>query len=261
MTYTTIKTFCLFAAALILSACHGVFDGYDDPEVKVQTTEGQFYVEASNWQKWYYIDLKAVNEEVTKNPKYDASSAIVERDIPMTPTGEQEPTTGHHRPGQYMYWFDAWGQGLTVNEFRYYTPTASQPDPASWTLAFHRDNVRTNGCAVHETTLTSMDQLPPSSSVYAGEKFTEDTWSENQVWTDQSQMLTCLVPSQGIAINRLLSSWLIMSLPPIPPKFTHNNHVFILRLSDGSYGALQLENYISPGGTKCCLTINYKYPF
>ena len=47
----------------------------------------------------------------------------------------------------------------------------------------------------------------------------------------------------------------------MPPQFVHNNHVFILRLNDGTYAALQLEDYLSPTGTKCYLTINYKYPY
>ena len=90
--------------------------------------------------------------------------------------------------------------------------------------------------------------------------FTEDEWTENAVWADQSQMLNCYIGSQGIRINNVLSSWLTVDLPPIPPAFTHNNHIFVLRLSDGTYAALQLANYLSPSGTKCFLTINYKYP-
>ena len=52
-----------------------------------------------------------------------------------------------------------------------------------------------------------------------------------------------------------------MKIPPMPPAFSLNNHVFILRLKDGTYAALQLENYQSSTGKKCWLTINYKYPY
>ena len=37
-------------------------------------------------------------------------------------------------------------------------------------------------------------------------------------------------------------------------RFTHN-------VDDGTYAALQLVNYQSNKGVKCCLTINYKYPY
>ena len=47
----------------------------------------------------------------------------------------------------------------------------------------------------------------------------------------------------------------------MPPAFTMNKHVFIVRLKNGKYAALQLQNYIGTDGTKCWLTINYKYPY
>ena len=74
-------------------------------------------------------------------------------------------------------------------------------------------------------------------------------------------MLQGYVPSQGIEVNKVLSSWLRMEIPPMPPSFSLNRHVFILRLKNGSYAALQLENYLSPSGKKCYLTISYKYPY
>jgi hypothetical protein len=50
--------------------------------------------------------------------------------------------------------------------------------------------------------------------------------------------------------------------PPSTKALTRSNkHVFILRLADGTYAALQLADFISPEGKKCFLTINYKYPY
>lgn len=72
-------------------------------------------------------------------------------------------------------------------------------------------------------------------------------------------MLNGLIGNQGIEINPVLSSWLTVSIPPIPPVFTLNNHVFIVRFSDGTHAALQLENYLSATGTKCCLAINIRF--
>ena len=103
--------------------------------------------------------------------------------------------------------------------------------------------------------------MPKNSDPFHNMTFTEDEWSENEVWDSQDQMLMCLVPSQGIRVNKVLSSWLTTKIPPMPPAFTHDNHVFVLRLKDGTYAALQLENYLSATGTKCWLTINYKYPY
>jgi hypothetical protein len=122
--------------------------------------------------------------------------------------------------------------------------------------------VRTNGGAVLETNYTSMSQLPQSSTQFMGADFKSDEWTQNEVWVDQSQMLNSLIGCQGISINRPLSSWLRLEIPPMPPAFKHNNHVFIVKLNNGKFVALQLESYINPtNGTKCHLTINYRYPY
>ena len=188
--------------------------------------------------------------------------------IPMTATGEKDESEAGHeaatqgrKAGQYMYWFDVFGEGYQKNSFSYYTPTEGQEEPEEWTLAVHRNNVRTNGGAVLETSYTSMDELPESSEAFRNMNFQEDEWSENLVWDSQDLMLMGYVPSQGICVNKVLSSWLSMKIPPMPPAFSLNNHVFILRLKDGTYAALQLENYLSQEGKKCFLTINYKYPY
>ena len=107
---------------------------------------------------------------------------------------------------------------------------------------------------------TSFDQLPASSTEFANKEFTADEWSENEVWSSQEQMLLSLVPSQGIDVNKVLSSWLEFKFN-VPPDYIPNKHVFILRLADGTYAALQLANFVSPEGKKCFLTINYKYPY
>ena len=105
-----------------------------------------------------------------------------------------------------------------------------------------------------------MDQLPQTSDAFKNETFVADEWSEKEVWDNQDQMLLGLVPSQGININTVLSSWLGFRFN-IPPDYIPDSHVFILRLKDGTYAALQLADYLSPAGKKCWLTINYKYPY
>ncbi len=256
---------------LMLTACNGIFDGIYDKPVAVTPAKGQLVIDATSWSNWYYVDLNELHQL-----DVDGDSAALQKaqteftayPIPMDATGDKnESEEGHAaatqagKSGQYMYWFDVFGQGITNNKFTSFTPTAEQPAPADWTFAVHRNNVRTNGGEVLETSFTSMDELPETSEQFHNMKFTADEWSENEVWDDNAQMLLCYVPSQGIAINKVLSSWLTMKIPPMPPAFALNNHVFILRLQDGTYAALQLENYLSPKGVKCWLTINYKYPY
>ncbi len=256
---------------MMLTACNGLFDDiYDKPE-PIVPAKGQLVIDATSWADWYYVDLDELHwltMEDDEDGLLKAQTEFQAYPIPMTATGDKDDTEAGHtaatqgkKAGQYMYWFDVFGEGVKKNSFSYFTPTADQTEPEKWTFAVHRNNVRTNGGAVLETTYTSMEELPESSDAFKNMKFTEDEWSENEVWDSQDQMLMCYVPSQGIEINKVLSSWLSMEIPPMPPSFSMNNHVFILRLKNGSYAALQLENYLSPKGAKCYLTINYKYPY
>lgn len=256
---------------MTLTACNGIFDDiYDQPQ-QIVPAKGQLVIDATSWTNWYYVDLNLLHQltvEGDEEALLKAQTEFAPYPIPMAATGDKDESAAGHaaatqnrKPGQYMYWFDVFGAGIKNSTFSSFTPTSEQSEPEAWTFAVHRNNVRTNGGAVLETSYTSMDELPESSDAFRNMAFTEDEWTENEVWDNQDQMLMGYVPSQGIELNRVLSSWLSMDIPPMPPAFSMNNHVFILRLKDGSYAALQLENYLSPKGTKCYLTINYKYPY
>lgn len=255
-----------------LTACEGAFGWvYDEvaaeevlpnvePEIKETSVTGQFYVDASDWKMWYYLDLPAAIEEIRKDASHNINEDIVALSIPFEPTGDTETERGNHkRDGQYTYYFDVFNEGITNNHFSSFLPTSAQPEPKQWTIAIHRNNVRTNGLAAHETILTDIEEVTEDmcNSITAWQ---EDEWSENEVWDDQSTMLSCYVPCQGIKVNRVLSSWLTMTIPPMPPAFSMNNHVMLLRVADGTYAALQLMDYMNSTGKKCCLTIKYRYP-
>ena len=261
---------------LSFSSCSGIFDDiYDEPQDTEGAAEGKLYIDASSWTDWYYIDLKAVNDSLQVNHLYNPSNAFVQYPIP---TDNKQRTTDYGQPqnritiqpynrtttkpsGIYTYWYDVFGMGIDNNEFRSFVPTARQDEPASWSIAVHRNNVRTNGGSAYETDYTSMDELPASSEYFKDAPFAEDEWNEKDVWTIQDQMLQGLIGNQGIEVNTALSSWLKVELPPLPPAFTLNNRIFIVKLQDGTFAAIQLENYQNAAGKKCCLTINYKYPY
>ena len=250
----------LTAALLGLSSCSGIFDNVYDapPETKRETQAGQLYVDASDWGSWHYIDLNEVNDSTSADSAFNPSALWRHYTIPLAVTD----TSGSdgHIPGIYTYWYDVFGAGLSNYEYRDFYPTAPQPGPESWSLAVHRNNVRTNSGAVARTGFRSFDELPAGTDWIADLTFHEDEWNEKDVWTIQDQMLLGIIGNQGIEINNTLSSWLTIAIPPMPPAFTYSDNVFILRLADGSLAALQLENYLSDTGTKCCLTINYMYP-
>lgn len=251
-------TLLLPAAALLLPACNGILgDIYDEPVQETgETVSGQLYIDASDWTKWHYIDLKQVAYNTAAHPGYNPSSAWVTCAVPIA----KQENPASPKTGIYTYWYDVFGEGISKYEFRSFSPTASQPEPENWTLAVHRNNVRTNGCEAAATDFLSLDELPEDKSYLESLTFEADRWNQTDVWVVQDNMLLGLIGNQGIEVNEVLSSWLKIQIPPVPPTFSMDGRVYIIRLTDGTLGALQLSNYMSSKGTKCCLTINYKYP-
>jgi hypothetical protein len=236
---------------MALASCNGVFDGvYDELPTPA---EGDIYIDASSWTKWHYLDLHALQEAVANGQKTEV--VIQTFDIPMEEIADYDADS----TGIYTYWYDVFGEGLSKRELRSKYPTIRQPEPSQWDLAFHRNNVRTNGGAVWQTPFTYISQLGDHST-FVTQSFVGDTWNETDVWTVQDRMLQGLVGNQRIKINSELGKWLRLDIPPMPPAFTYNGNVFVVRFSDGTYAALRLKNYISPSNVKCHMTIEYKYP-
>ena len=252
---------------LIAVSCNGLFSSvYDDADDnKTETTESQIIMDASSWQNWYYISfdsLEALREQGDMAKLKYAQTHFTPYPIPVTPTGDK--TASHPAQGTtglYTYWYDIFGQGLSKNEFRAFAPTATQAEPDNWDLAIHYADARTNGGAVLKTSYTSIDDLPASSADFSGTEFTPDEWSESDVWADQTEQLNKILGCQGININKVLSSWLQVEMKSLPPLFTLDSHVFLIRLKSGRYAAVQLKNYMDANGDKGILTINYKYPY
>ena len=245
----------------MLSGCQGILSGiYDEPAPgPAATGAGQLYVDASAWDKWHYIDFAALKKLSEPDPSFDTSSLWHTYSIPAPDAGSESPGPSSEQPGIYTYWYDVFGAGITNSDYRGFMPAAVQPEPASWTLAVHRNNVRTNGCAVCETSYTSIDDCPADARWLDNLDYREDKWNQTDVWAVQDKMLLGIIGNQGIYVNRTLSRWLSMEIPPMPPAFMPDRHVFVLKMADGTFAALQLADYIGADGTKCCLTINYRF--
>lgn len=257
-------------ALMLLPACTGILDGvYDEPEVRTRSVaEGELYIDASDWEKWHYIDLREIAGASAETGEIDTSTFWRTYGVPEA-TGEIRDHDGKAdeafrpesgTPGIYTYWYDVFGAGVSRREFRGYTYSEPQEEPENWTFAVHRNNVRTNRGAVAATDFTSVDLLPEGTSWLNDLEFTPDTWNETDVWTIQDRMLLGIIGNQGIAVNEVLGQWLTMDIPPMPPVYNLDSRVFVLRLSDGTFAALQLSDYMSNTDTKCHLTIKYRYP-
>lgn len=244
---------------MMLTACNGIMGGlydednggntYDNDAVSVH---GTLYVDASSWTDWYYIDLHAIRDSIVKGVEPDLTFA------PWPIPTEETAAFDQEGSGIYTYWYDIFGEGIAKREYRSSYPTAKQPEPEQWDIAVHRNNVRTNGGAAAETNGTDVSD-DKALTAYTTD-MTGDEVNESDVWTISEKMIQSLIGNQRIKVNPVLSRWLTMEIPPMPPAFLQNDHVFLLRMKDNTYAALRLLNYISPTAVKCCLTIEYRYP-
>lgn len=244
---------------MMLTACNGILGGlYDEDnggntyENDVTSVHGTLYVDASSWTDWYYIDLHAIHDSIVKGAEPNLTFELWPIPTEEIAAFDQEGS------GIYTYWYDIFGEGIKKREFRSCYPTEKQSEPDQWDIAVHRNNVRTNGGAVAETGTTDMTDVEALAPYQAD--MTEDEVNETDVWTVSSQMVQSLIGNQRIKVNTVLSRWLTTEIPPMPPAFIQNDHVFLLRMKDNTYAALRLLNYVSPTAVKCCLTIEYKYP-
>lgn len=261
-TLAIITTCLAVPGAVLLPGCQGIFPGVYDEALtdKYISQHGRLYIDASDWGEWHYIDLKTVADKTEADAGFNPSSLWETYGIPAAEDYEISTGSLPGEAGIYTYWYDIFGFGISNHQYCGFSPTEEQAEPDSWTFAVHRNNVRTNGCGVFETSYTSIEQLPKNSEWMECLDYSRDEWNQTDVWAVQDRMLSGLIGNQGIRINTVLSGWLTMLIPPMPPSFVLNNHVFILRLDDGSLAALQLADYMNASGSKCCLTINYKYP-
>ena len=137
---------------LMLTSCNGIFDDIYDQPKEIVPAKGQLLIDATSWTDWYYVDLnllQRLTEAGDEEALMKAQTEFVAYPIPMTATGEKDESEAGHeaatqgrKAGQYMYWFDVFGEGYQKNSFSYYTPTEGQEEPEEWTLAVHRNNVR-----------------------------------------------------------------------------------------------------------------------
>ena len=194
---------------IALSACNGVMDGiYDAPQKPAQ---GDLYVDATSWTEWHYIKFN--NSQLsTLNPQLSTLT------IPTTPIAEFDADG----TGIYNYWYDVFGEGMAKHELRSKYPTIRQPEPDQWDIAIHRNNVRTNGGAVWQSSLTDISKVG-SSTQYSSMPFVEDSWSEIDVWVVQDQMRSAngspwrYLPCHQPSFITATSSSCALATAPMPP--------------------------------------------
>lgn len=247
----------LGVAVMLLPACNGIFGSiYDEAEntadyvLRGDTIAGTLYVNAHACEEWQYVDLHAIRDAAVRASKRGEVIDLAEWDfptraIPTTLTGEWD---GVSRIDTFQFKVLT-GVGLHDNHFISSVKCDPQPDPDSWDFALHYCNARTNGGEAME--------------IGVDKAYVADSLTRNEVWSSLATILTENVPCQVITTNEVMSRWVRMHMPPIPPSFTHHAGEMILRMKDGTRAWLKCTDYLSTDGynRRCCYTIQFTYPY
>lgn len=131
--------------------------------------------------------------------------------------------------------------------------------PSNWDFAVHRYDVKTNNAAVWKSESESFD-LRLSESILSNVIFEVDTLTSDKITIDMSQMMNGVIVHATDNYNVCLSSWLDVDTSTMPPIYTLSGKVYVVHLSDGTYAALRLVNFMNDAAVKGFMTIDYLYP-
>lgn len=139
------------------------------------------------------------------------------------------------------------------------TSPVSAEAPAAWDFAVHRYDTKTNGATVWESATEEFGSLPAPETVPDGE-FVADEWTTDRITVDMSQMMDGIILYAEDYWNPCLSRWLDVDTSTMPPIYTLSGRVYLLRLTDGTFAALRLRNFMDAAAVKGYMTIDYLYP-
>lgn len=125
------------------------------------------------------------------------------------------------------------------------------PAPATWDIAVHRYDAKTDGATVSATASGDFTTLTPAGTPVA------DEWTTQTIVTDMSTMMDGYLSYAESSYNRELSRWLDVDKSTMPPIYTMSSKVYLVNLRDGRRVALRLDNYMDGSGIKGYLTIRY----
>lgn len=148
---------------------------------------------------------------------------------------------------------------IDLHDKRVTTAAVDATPPENWDFAIHRYDAKTNGGAIAETDAKDFGSMPAVGSI-PEESFVTDEWTTNKITVDMSQMMDGIIRYAEDWYNPCLSRWLHVDTSTMPPVYTLSGKTYLLRLSDGTYAALRLANFMNDAAVKGFMTIDYQYP-
>lgn len=131
--------------------------------------------------------------------------------------------------------------------------------PQNWDFAVHRYDTKTNAGAVAESDAEDFSSIRNVNSI-PEDAFVVDEWTTDKITIDMSQMMNGEILYAEDYYNPCLSKWLNVDTSTMPPIYSLSGKIYILKMSDGTYAALRLVNFMNDAATKGFMTIDYLFP-
>lgn len=164
----------------------------------------------------------------------------------IAPATQTVPGTIYIDATSYTHWVYIDFSTMTAE-----TLPVEAPAPATWDIAVHRYDAKTDGATVSATASGDFTTLTPAGTPVA------DEWTTQTIVTDMSTMMDGYLSYTESSYNRELSRWLDVDKSTMPPIYTMSGKVYLVNLRDGRRIALRLDNYMDGSGIKGYLTIRY----
>ena len=150
---------------------------------------------------------------------------------------------------------------LNFHDFTYSESEIGEGEtvPEQWDIALHRYDAKTNGASVLETGYASLDELVASGAVPEGE-YSADTLTDSKIIVDMSHMMEGQIGYAESMYNKTLSSWLDVDLGTMPPIYTPSGKVYVVRLADGTYLGIRMDNFMNAKSVKGNMYFSFIYP-
>ncbi len=134
--------------------------------------------------------------------------------------------------------------------------------PADWTIALHRYDVKTNSGYAFRTSYTSLDEvkIAVKKETFPMPKLSEFTADElSKITIDMSHMMDGYIDYADAYINKVIGTWLNVDTSSMPPNYTMDNNVYLVRTKDGDVYAIQFTGYSNPYKSNTKGYISFEY--
>ena len=135
--------------------------------------------------------------------------------------------------------------------------------PTDWTIALHRYDVKTNSGSAFRTSYTSLSEVKTAADkgtfpMPAEEDFAKD--ESSKITIDMSHMMDGYIDYADANINKVLCKWLNVDTSSMPPVYTMDSNVYLVRTSTGDVYAIQFTGYSNPyqSNTKGYISFEYE---